>query len=225
MLAIANSIVSYSPLPSAPVNTTLVAGSVVPVPYQSVAPSVSSVQIGNNARGNSTAVPTAAANETPEAPEQVEAPLLSARALAQTGGAIANAPTVFLAQLAAQEQSPQARGILVQYEKLVAFSNVKYKPSDAFKPEEEPAGVFGRLLHNEPGPPPAPVHAHTHAQARAASPALPPEIEEAAQEPATISASAAHNSQQAAAIEGSRAYKASAERVYDTRSLYIEDLA
>ncbi len=58
------------------------------------------------------------------------------------------AQTNFLAQLAGGEISSEVRGIFVQYEKLVSYGNVKYRPSDAGKPAT-PAGLFDAILHEE----------------------------------------------------------------------------
>src|SRR5690606_2116250 len=44
---------------------------------------------------------------------------------------------------------PSVQRVLEQYEALVNLSNVKYKPSDALKPEEQPSNLFEKLLQSE----------------------------------------------------------------------------
>lgn len=108
------------------------------VPATDVAPSFTNEQVRNDARG------------APQLPLQVEA---EAQPAAGNGvfpapppgpQANATAQTNFLAQLIGQDSSPQAIVYLAQYEKLLAFSDVKYKPSNAGKPQ--PAGLFDKLL-------------------------------------------------------------------------------
>jgi len=235
MIPSVNIAAPYVPPPT-PVTGTAVAGnSILHVPPDNVAPSVSSVQIHNNARGNSTATPS---NEAPEEiVETVENEEVPQRVTTRSGGQLASAQTTFLAQLAGQEDSPQANVILVQYEKLVAFSNVKYKPSNALKPEAEPAGIFGRIMQEEktsapvqqeapPPPPPADVEEHArivvHAEPQLAAP--PP----VRAKPAPVSAAVTENEGEEPAAPvpaGITAYQASVFRVLTQGASHIEDLA
>lgn len=52
----------------------------------------------------------------------------------------------FLAQLIGQDASPQAQTVLVEYEKLVYLSTIKYKPSDAMRPQVQPSDVFSKMV-------------------------------------------------------------------------------
>lgn len=122
------------------------------VPYDNVAPSVSSPQTNPNARGNSVAV---AASQSPpiSIPLSASSPI-SARA---SGGLTLGTPTGFLAQVIGQDFSPAAQSVLAAYERLVAISQVKYKPSNAGKPAPEPTGVYARQLAQQRSVPRAPV--------------------------------------------------------------------
>jgi hypothetical protein len=65
-----------------------------------------------------------------------------------------------------------ARSLLTEYEKLVAFSQVKYKPSNASLPEPEPANLFGQLLKETARQPePAATTAARMAAQQASAPA------------------------------------------------------
>ncbi|MDE3038675.1 MAG: hypothetical protein KGJ21_09545, partial [Pseudomonadota bacterium] len=72
-----------------------------------------------------------------------------------------NAQATFLAQLIGQDITipPETAGILVQYEKLDAYSQVKYKPSNAQKPQAAPSNVFSRILQEEHAAPVVPAAA------------------------------------------------------------------
>lgn len=142
--------VSNFTLPPPIVNTTVPGTATVHVPYDNVAPSVSSAQINNNARGNSNAAappPVAPpVTDTPDLPQVTPLPSVLTGA---PPGVTLTAQATFIAQLAGQDTSPETQVILVQYEKMVTNSIVKYKPSFAFKPPDEPSSVFGRILLTE----------------------------------------------------------------------------
>lgn len=220
---------SYVPTPPPVVNTTVPGSAILHVPYDNVAPSVSSVQINNNARGNSTATPSnAPAEELVDNSGEETAPQ---RNTARSGGPLASAQTTFLAQLAGQDNSPQSNVILVQYEKLIAYSNVKYKPSNALKPEAEPAGVFGRILQQEKtGVPvqeasrPAPAPAADQARIAQSAPVAEPQLAA----PAPQRAKPAARTREAAnekLSSGIAAYGASIFRVMTQGANHITDLA
>ena len=149
MLAIATNISAYTIQPPL-VNTTTPGTSVVHVPYDNVAPSVSGSQVDNNTKGNGS-VPTPAQEQASPAADTSAASLSSA---ANNASNALNTSTqaTFIAQLAAQDSSPETHIILLQYEKLVEISNVKYKPSNAFKPSSDLAGVFGNLVAHSKAP-------------------------------------------------------------------------
>lgn len=116
------------------VNTTTPGTSVTRMPPDNVAPSLSSATVEDDLQG---------ANQ-----QQLAA--------ANANNAKPNVQSAFIAQLAGQDDSPETQGLLVQYEKQIAISNVKYKPSLAFKPQPEPSSVFGRILQSEKTAPPQP---------------------------------------------------------------------
>lgn len=122
-------ITNTSFLPTSPtlVATPLPNSIALRVPYDTVSPSVSSAQLDNNASGNRNPLPKIDITQF------------------QTS---ANAQTAFLTQLASSDISLETHGLFVQYEKLVSYANVKYKPSNAGKPVE-PVGIFKNLLQQE----------------------------------------------------------------------------
>lgn len=141
------STVSYIP-PQAPlVNTAMPGSDVARVPYDNVAPTVSNVQIDNNARGNNGYASAAPSNASAEAAGNFE---LGSPAM-RSGGNL-GMPTAFLAQLLGQTLSAEidsvTQSLLVEYEKLVFLSNVKYKPSNAFKPPPAPVSIFDTVLRD-----------------------------------------------------------------------------
>jgi len=116
------------------------------VPNNNVAPSPSSAQIDNNASANSGFI----LEKISIAPLPI--PLQSVGGfsaqnyvLTQTSGGAVQAE--FLAQLAGGDASPEVDKIFAQYEKLVKYGAVKYKPSDAGKPEN-PESIFNAALQN-----------------------------------------------------------------------------
>jgi len=150
MLPVVPNLSSYT-LPTPIVNTTVPGTAITHVPYDNVAPSVSSASVDNNARGNSNSAPAPTAPPVAEAPPAQVTPLPSVLTGVPSGLNI-SAQATFIAQLAGQDTSPETQVILVQYEKMVANSNVKYAPSEAFRPQAEPSSVFGRMMQSEKAP-------------------------------------------------------------------------
>lgn len=135
-----------------PVNTTIPDTNVARVPYTDVAPSVSGAQINNNTQGNNTVIaraPEQTATQSAAASESGGSNFLAQQQSSINSSLSSGVQATFVAQLAAQDVSDETRGVLVQYEKLVANANIKYKPSNAAKPQEGPSSVFGRLLQSE----------------------------------------------------------------------------
>lgn len=170
MLPVATSInlnVIQTPL----INTAIPGSEVTRVAYDTVAPSVSGAQVDNNTNGNNAAVIASASQPAAEDAVSDSFPNFIRPQNA------AGAQTSFITQLIAQDSSPTAQIILVQYEKLVALSNVKYKPSNALKPSIDPAGSFGKLLHDSHAqvePAAAPVQVEQHAASNDNAPAAEP---------------------------------------------------
>jgi hypothetical protein len=163
MIPIAGSVIPTTPVQTPLINTALPGTAVMHVPYDNVAPSVSNGEVNNNARGNSDGTSL-------EEAEQVAVASAGAAQSSPAGDAANLAPAgqaTFIAQLLSQ--GTPISGLLLEYEKLVSFSNVKYKPSNALKPAPAPAGVFGRILHQEKAVlPPVPVEVPAQPQAEAA---------------------------------------------------------
>lgn len=147
MTPVINTTPIYTPPPTlvaavAPGNQTLRAHA------DNVAETLSNVQINNENKNNNSVVAQTARQ-------------LSAPAGANSGFSLspfiyttptslsASAQTTFFAQLMSQDGSAQTQGVLAGYEKLVAYGNVKYLPSNAALPEPEPANVFARALQQE----------------------------------------------------------------------------
>lgn len=128
---------------SAPIVTApTTAPSSTPAPVNAVSPTFSIVQVADNARGNTTIVANTQGEEQ-NAPEK-QLPSNNRPIINRAGGL--GGTINFLAQLIGQEASSSSRTVLVQYEKLVNLSTVKYKPSDAFKPQAQPNDVFSKIV-------------------------------------------------------------------------------
>ena len=117
------------------------------VPYDNVAPSVSSAQLDNNASGNRNSLPKTEVPQTVASTASANEKFFLS-SLANSTSFSASAQTTFLAQLASGDISPEVRSIFAQYDKLVSYANVKYKPSNAGKPSE-PSSLFGAFLKQE----------------------------------------------------------------------------
>ncbi len=151
---------AFTPAHNNLIATPLPGTNALRVPHDNVAPSVSIAQVNNNARGNGGAAVTQAQ------PQQAVLPVVNS-----AGGALpamlssapaplsASSQTTVFAQMLGQDSPPGTtlRGIMVEYEKLVSFSSVKYKPSYATLPEPEPSSLFTRLLQQEKAAKPAPI--------------------------------------------------------------------
>jgi len=105
------------------------------VPSTNVSPTISSAQIDNNASGNSNFIPQKTTASSLAIPLQTSS-AFSAQNYVLSGTSGGAVQAGFLAQLASGDSSPEVDKIFVQYEKLVKYSTVKYKPSDAGKPED-----------------------------------------------------------------------------------------
>lgn len=144
LIAVGNTIST----PSVPtlVATTLPNSIALRVPSDNVAPSISSAQLDNNASGNRFALakndPSLAVLTNPRAE------IFSSITNSNSAPITANAQTAFLAQLAGGDISSETQSIFLQYEKLLNYANVKYKPSNAGKPVE-PVGIFKNILKSE----------------------------------------------------------------------------
>lgn len=145
------------------------------VPFDNVAPSFSSAQVYNNARGNG-AIPTPA--------EAAPAPAVSS--LSPTASAVTSpassvgAPATFLAQLIGQSlpsSSTAASSFLAQYEQMVINSYVKYGNSYATfpRPVAEPS-PYDKFVEQQRAAQPAPQPAaQPQPQPAAAQQAPPPQ--------------------------------------------------
>jgi len=140
---LANTALLQAPL----INTALPGSTVTHVPYDNVSPSVSNAQVENNSTSNGN-IPAAAQQEAAAASDAQASEAFFATLNGTQQSQNAGVQATFLAQLLAQDGSPEMHIILVQYEKLVALANVKYKPSNAGKPPE-PSNIFGQILHQE----------------------------------------------------------------------------
>lgn len=136
-----------------PVQTSLVATSIpdtaaLRVPVTNVAPTVSSVQVNNNASSNNGGVFSFETSAAVSAGTIPSVPPANLRA-----GLAGGAPATFLAQLIGQDVpvafQQSVASVLAGYEQLAALSFVKYKPSNASLPPPPPIGVFGRILQQQ----------------------------------------------------------------------------
>lgn len=220
---------NYNPVPVSLAGATLPGSVVAHVPYDNVAPSISSAEVNNNASPNSemaTSDQAAAIQADANDGEQTSSAAANNAAQNQSGGAQAT----FIAQLISQDISPPAQTILVQYEKLVAISNVKYKPSNASKPAAAPSSAFGQILQQskpavnvqpvqpvqpQPRQPVAATPAAVSEEAVAANPepvVLPQPRPPVQQRPVTVSVNTSKASANAAP-QITSAYMATASRV------------
>jgi hypothetical protein len=158
MIPVVANVTASTPAPPSLVTTSLAENFAQHVPPANVSPSVSSVQISNNARGNGSYTPI-------DQIAQYSVPVVEGDAATGTAGNISSTkiPATFLAQMIGQDVPPALQGalsnVLASYDQLVANSFVKYKPSNATVPPPPPTGVFGRFLAQEHVAPPQPVRA------------------------------------------------------------------
>jgi hypothetical protein len=136
-------------IPTSPtlVATALPNSNALRPPYDNVTPSVSSAKLDDNASGNRILL-LKSENPQTSIPANIQAEKFIATQSANSTSFAANAQTAFLTQLASGDISPEVYGIFVQYDKLVSYANVKYKPSNAGKPVE-PVTLFGSLMQLE----------------------------------------------------------------------------
>lgn len=172
MLPVA-AITASVPAPATLVATALPDSNALRVPADNVAPLVSSVSVSLNASGNSAPPPIISTQvQTASLASNDNAPLFAG---ALDAGGSPSAQAAFIAQLVSQEIPPSQRatysGVLEQYEKIVANSFVKYKPSNAGIPQFTPEHAFQQTLHDEPvrfeAPQPAPQQPAPQPQAQA----------------------------------------------------------
>lgn len=133
------------PVPIAPpVVSPVATASAATIVPSAIAPSFSIVPAGDNARGNSALAgsPAPTAQALTSAPAPSTAPALPSPSFSLGS-------TNFLAQLIGQDLSPSAQTVLIEYEKLVYLSSIKYKPSDAMRPQAQPGDVFSRLVNEK----------------------------------------------------------------------------
>jgi len=120
------------------------------LPLQSVHSALSYANIQNNRQGSAF---TPAGAETGAAANPAAAnPAMgaSAEAARMADVHISSFPSLFLAQLIGQGMNEQTRGLVVSYETMQQFSQVKYLPSNATKPPQpSPALDFLKSLHTE----------------------------------------------------------------------------
>lgn len=149
MLPAINAITAYIPPPPTIVATVIPGNNTVRVPADNVSPPVSNVQIDNNARGNN--VPFANTSSAAST-LTLSMPAFSSFTPLFNGTPTTlslSAQTTFFAQLMSQDNSSLTQGMLSEYERIVAMSQVKYKPSNAMMPEPEPMNLFSQILQQE----------------------------------------------------------------------------
>jgi len=149
MFPIATATPTTTPAPPTLVATPLPENFAQRVPVTNVPPSVSNVQISNNARGNGFYAPI-------ENTGGLSVPVVSGEGGTGTAGSVTSnisVPAPFLAQLMSQQVPPALQGalsnVLLSYDQMVRFGIVKHEPSLATLPPSPPAGVFGKILAQE----------------------------------------------------------------------------
>jgi len=136
-------------IPTSPtlVATALPNSNALRPPYDNVTPSISSAKLDDNASGNRILLLKNENIQTSSTENTVSEKFVLAQS-ANSASFSANAQTAFLTQLASGDISPEVYGIFVQYDKLVSYANVKYKPSNAGKPVD-PVTLFSSLMQME----------------------------------------------------------------------------
>ncbi len=136
-------------IPTSPtlVATALPNSNALRPPYDNVTPSISSAKLDDNASGNRILL-LKNENTQQSLPANIQAEKFVLAQSANSTSFAADAQTAFLTQLAGGDISPEVYGIFVQYDKLVSYANVKYKPSNAGKPIE-PVTLFSTLIQME----------------------------------------------------------------------------
>lgn len=133
-------------IPTSPtlVATALPNSNALRPPYDNVTPSVSSAKLDDNASGNRVLL-LKNENTATSLPANIQAEKFAIVQSSNSTSFAADAQTAFLTQLASGDISPEVYGIFVQYDKLVSYANVKYKPSNAGKPVD-PVTIFSTLI-------------------------------------------------------------------------------
>lgn len=133
-------------IPTSPtlVATALPNSNALRPPYDNVTPSVSSAKLDDNASGNRVLL-LKNENTATSLPANIQAEKFAIAQSSNSTSFAADAQTAFLTQLASGDISPEVYGIFVQYDKLVSYANVKYKPSNAGKPVD-PVTIFSTLI-------------------------------------------------------------------------------
>lgn len=112
-----------------------------------VAPSVSNAQVANERTPDGSYTKVASSPATSQtAPTFLAEPI---PATFSTSSASLNASAMFATQAMAQGAEPDS--FMRVYEQLQAFSEVKYKPSNAAVPTEDPSNLFNKLAEQERG--------------------------------------------------------------------------
>ena len=148
--------------PSTPVvNTTIPGTNVERVLPQAIAPSVSSADIRNNTQGNNAVTLSAeeqvVANDNTSTTQETSSNFLTQLQSAQSVLSNSGVQATFVAQLAAQDSSPQTQVILVQYEKIIKNGSAKAAPASEPPSQDAPSSLFGRLLQSDKPTAPVPV--------------------------------------------------------------------
>lgn len=209
-------VTNIAPVPTALVATPLPDSAALRVPFDVAPPPVSSAQVNNNARGNNSYI---AVENGPGLPVPVANPDAGP---ASRAAAIASAPVsaTFLAQLIAQNVPTALQGtfngLLSEYEKIVANSFIKFKPSFASLPQAQPSNSFESLLKQQAPAEAVPVT--PRAQTPEAPPpatSAPPRAPEAAivlPQPVRVSKEERREIPKSASAYAASAYKSTADR-------------
>ena len=115
------------------------------ITVEHIAPSVSSARPDNNARGNASYVAT----PPKQAVVETSVPSLASMPSPLPATPLARYPSEFLSQWLGQDDAAITQKLLAEYERLISYGDVKYKPSNASKPLPAPSNLFGKLLREE----------------------------------------------------------------------------
>jgi|GEM_PF-2400123 len=144
LTALPNLIPSAQPVGLA--NTHLPGTLEVRVAFETVAPSVANAQVQNNAQGNNTQVSAATA---PPLTLNIAGSSQAAFSLSAVDGGFETQSAFFAQVIAQQGDTSGVPDFFALYDKLAAFRQVRYQPSEAYKPPPEPVGIFGRILQQQ----------------------------------------------------------------------------
>ena len=138
MLPIGTSTSPFQPPPSI-VNTTIPDTSVVRVPYDNVAPTVSGVQVDNNSRGNGNSAPPQQEEETSQSQNASAPTTKTSNNLVELENKSSQAS--FIAQIASQSASNETQGSTVQTELQAENRANKNRVANNAKPNFIPSGT------------------------------------------------------------------------------------